>query len=473
MKLRKVLKGIKVLNAKEIKNVTIENISNKTDDVLENGLYVCLNGGNVDGHNLKQQAKEKGAIAFLVEKYDYEFDGLQILVKDTRVALAIVAKNFYSPKTPKIIGVTGTNGKTTTTCLVAHILKTAGKKVGVIGTEGVVFDNKKICFHMTTPDPIELCKVLGEMYRNGIEFAVMEVSAHAIYLKKIFSLKFCVKALTNITEDHLDFFKTFDNYQKTKSDFIVEGKCAKIVNIDDKYGCNIANNNSNIVTYSLVFPADAGMVKRIDANSFNATICGTEFNVQTKLIGDYNIQNILCAILICYKLKIKMADILKAIKTFESVEGRLNVYKRDNITAVIDFAHTPDALDKVLTTLKKVTTGKLYCLFGCGGNRDSEKRYHMGKIASELSDFVFVTSDNPRFEEPEFIAKQIVAGIKNNNYEVIIDRELAITKAVEKLKDGDVLAVCGKGAEDYLDVKGVKIPYSDKKVLESLNFVKH
>lgn len=474
MKLNKLLKGIKVLNAKEIKNVNIDNISNKTTSSFPNGLYVCLKGSSYDGHNFKDDAKQKGAVCFLVEEYDPYFDGMQILVKDTRKALSIIAKNFYGPKFPKIIGITGTNGKTTTTNMVAHILKTAGKKVGLIGTEGVFFNDKKINLHMTTPDPIDLFKLLKDMYDAKIEYAVMEVSAHAIYLEKIAALDFKIKALTNITEDHLDFFKTFENYEETKSNFVKCGKSINVVNIDDKYGCRIANEAKRVYTYSMLLPSDATASKITgDSSSFDLLLNGKNQLVKTNLIGDYNIQNSLCAILICNKLKIKTNIIIKGLNTFKSVDGRLNVFKNDDKIAVLDFAHTPDALNKVLTTLKKVTKGKLYCLFGCGGNRDAQKRPLMGEIASKLCDYVFVTSDNPRFEEPEFIANQIVSGIKSTNYEIILDREEAIKKATNLLNKDDLLAICGKGAEDYLEVKGIKYPYSDKNVLESLNFVKN
>lgn len=468
MKLKKLLKGIKVLNARQIKNVTIENISNKTSDVLTNGLYVCLKGEKVDGHNLKQEALKRGAVAFVVEQYDYEFDGLQILVEDTREALSKLAKNFYG-EIPKVIGITGTNGKTTTSNIVYHILKQAGKKVGLIGTEGIFYDDKKIVLHMTTPDPLELYKYLADMKRSACEYVVMEVSAHAIYYKKINAINFCVKALTNITEDHLDFFKTITNYQKTKLGFLSKDKCIKVVCIDDKYGVSFVCKNKKCFTYSTHLPAD-NRAENISFNGkkFNMILNGKNLLVQSNLLGAYNVQNLLCGALICSKLGVSNNQILSAIKTLMRVDGRLNEYKIGNKIIVIDFAHTPDALKNVLVSLRKITKNKLYCLFGCGGNRETEKRPIMGQIAGSYSDFVYVTTDNPRFEEPNNIIWQIVAGIKSKNYKVILDRKNAIIEAVESMQDGDTLAICGKGAEDYLEIKGIKYPYSDKVVVEEL-----
>lgn len=471
MKLNKLLKGIKVLNKDEVKNINIENVSNRTTDNLANGLYVCIKGANFDGHNLKQEALKRGAVAFVVEEYDYTLSCMQILVDDSRKALSILAKNFYGAKIPKVIGITGTNGKTTTSNMVAHILAQNNIKVGLIGTEGVFFDNKKINFNMTTPDPIDLFKVLGQMYECGVKFAVMEVSAHSIALNKIHALDFYIKALTNITEDHLDFFKNLEAYQKSKIGYITSGNGIKIVNIDDKYGCKVASKNENVCTYSRVMPADAYSLNiNAGASEFLVAIDGEKMEVKTRLIGLYNVSNALCAMLICKKIGLSLTKIVNSFSTFKAVEGRLNVFYKDNKTAVLDFAHTPDALKNVLSTLKSTCKNKLYCVFGCGGNREAEKRPIMGEVATSICDYVYITTDNPRFEEPEFIINQITSGIKKKNYEVVMDRETAIKMANYAMKDGDILAVCGKGAEDYIEIKGQKYPYSDKKVLESLGY---
>lgn len=472
MKLKKLLKGIKVLNARQVKNVTIENISNKTTNELKQGLYICIKGQNTDGHSLKNEALKCGAVAFIVEEIDYEFDGMQILVEDSRKAMSIIAKNFYYNKNfPKIIGITGTNGKTTTTSLVAHILKEQGKSVALIGTEGIYFEDKKINLHMTTPDPIDLFRVLNAMAQAEVEYAVMEVSAHAIFLEKICSLDFYVKALTNITEDHLDFFESFTKYKNTKLDFIAAKKGIKIVNIDDKYGCTLASKVSKMFTYSKSLPADI-FASEIDENCQNyaVNLDKKHLHIKTNLIGSYNIENVLCAFLICKKLGLSEESIANALLTFKAVDGRLNVYKKGDITAVIDFAHTPDALEKVLKTVRPTCKCKLICVFGCGGNRDALKRPIMGKIASKNADFVYVTSDNPRYEEPDFIARQIVSDINGDNYKIVHDRKQAVLDAFEMCNDGDMLVLCGKGAEDYIEIKGVKHTYSDMQTLIDLGF---
>ena len=418
------------------------------------------------------EAQKCGAVAFLVEEINYDFDGMQILVEDTRKAMSIIAKNFYcSKKTPKIIGITGTNGKTTTTNMVAHILKCAKKKVGLIGTEGIFYSNKKITLHMTTPDPLDLFKCIEQMAEDGVEYVVMEVSAHAIYLNKIFALDFFVKALTNITEDHLDFFETFAKYKNTKVDFVSKGKGIKIVNIDDKYGCAIASKNADVFTYSKSIMVDACAKDITDGGrTYNAKIFNDEYFVQTNLIGGYNIENALCAMLIANRVGIKNAEIVNALNTFKAVDGRLNVYKKNNKFVVIDFAHTPDAIQKVLGAVKEGTQGKVVCVFGCGGNRDAQKRSIMGQVATENADFVCVTSDNPRFEEPQAIASQIISGIKKDNYRLILDRKEAIIESIQNMQDGDCVVICGKGAEDYMEVKGIKYAYSDRAVVESMGF---
>lgn len=472
MKLKKLLAGIKVLNATEVKNVTINNIANSTTQNLSNGLYVCLKGEKVDGHTLKQEAKRLGAVAFLVEEYDYDFDGMQILVESTRKALSYVAKNFYGGKTPKIIGITGTNGKTTTTHILAHILESNGKKVGLIGTNGAIFNGQTTNFNMTTPDPIELFSILAQMHECKVEYAIMEVSAHAIFYEKTSALTFYAKALTNVAEDHLDFFKDIKLYQQTKLKFMQDGKCIKVVNVDDKQGCKFASKNKNAFTYSLSMPADA-MAKNISCSgSFDAVLNGKSVKISSGLVGNYNISNALCAMLIASKLGINGQQIANALKTFNSVNGRLNIFKKEQFYAIVDFAHTAHAMSSVLKAVRHLTSGKIIVVFGCGGNRDAQKRSKMGQIASKLASFVIVTNDNPRYEDSQEIANQITSGIIGNNYQVILDRKMAITKAVSMLSEGDYLLVLGKGCEEYMEINGKKIAFSDSGVLEQLGFVK-
>ncbi len=464
MKLKNLLNGLNILYAPSNKNIDILNIANSTKDVTEGTLFFCLKGQKVDGHTLKKEAQNLGAICFIVEKYDECFNGMQIVVDDARASLSIVCANFFKHKTSlKIIGITGTNGKTTTTHMIANILECANKKVGIIGTEGVKYNGDVIKFNMTTPDPIELFKTLKHMSEQQIEYVVMEVSAHAIYLNKIHALKFLAKGLTNITEDHLDFFENMENYSKTKLNFINQSNCKKVVNIDDERGYKLSLKNKDVYTYSLISDADAvAFGLSDDCSEYKISLFNKELSFNTNTIARYNVENALCAVLIAKLIGIKEKCIINGINTFKSVDGRLNVYKKQDKTVIIDFAHTPDALKKVLTNVRPFVKNKLICVFGCGGNRDSTKRKHMGEVASMLADLVIITNDNPRYEEPMQIAKDIEKGIKTSNYEIILNRKKAVEKAVKQMQDGDVLVLCGKGTENYIEINGEKQPYLDK-----------
>lgn len=471
MKLSKVLKGIKIKNKPNLKQ-NILNICINADKVEEGSLFVCLKGTNFDGHDYVKVAKQNGAVCFVVEQFLDDFDGNQILVEDSRSALSLICKNFFSFKNKiKVVGITGTNGKTTTTSLITHILNSAGKSCGLIGTEGIYYNNQKHVVNMTTPDPMELFYHLKQMENLNIKYAVMEVSAHAIALNKCKGINFVAKGLTNVTDDHLDFFKTLSNYQDAKAAFFKGYDCIKVVNSKDIVGRRLCEQNGKIISYSVSQNADY-RASNIDLKKSEYTIeyKNKKYNIKSNLVGMYNVENELLAFAICKSLKIKEETIIDAINTFKSVEGRMNVYKNGNKTVIIDFAHTPDALEKVLNAVKGYAKNKIICVFGCGGNREKEKRPLMGEIASTNSDYVIITDDNPRFEDSYQIASEISAGIKTKNYEIIVDRTLAISKACEMASDGDVVILCGKGAENYLDIKGVKYDYSDRQVVLNLGF---
>lgn len=473
MNLKNILEDVKVLYARGIENIDIKDISISTNDIKKDSLFICLKGQSYDGHKFKDEAIKKGVIAFVVEEYDNDCQVPQILVPSTREALSYISKNFYKPKKmPKIIGITGTNGKTTTTFMLNSILKSAGKNVGVIGTEGIFFNGNKIVLNMTTPDPIELFKYIKEMADVGVEYVVMEVSAHAIYYNKINALDFYAKALTNITEDHLDFFETMDRYLQTKIDYMNSGDCIKVVNIDDECGYRIYEEMKEVYTYGLYDGADIFAYDLSDdCSSYVVNLFNKQVEIETQVLGKYNVENSLCAISLATLLGVNDKYIKEGIESFTSVDGRMNIYKKDNKLAIIDFAHTPDAIEKLLTTIRPFTKGKLICLFGCGGNRDANKRSIMGNISSRLSDFVYITSDNPRFEDAGEIAKMIESGISQKNYTKILNRKQAIESAILNMCDGDVLLLCGKGAENYMDIKGEKYPYSDKEELLKYGFL--
>lgn len=472
MKLKTLLKDIKVIYADGIKNIDIKSLSISSQNVSSESLFICIKGEKYNGHKFKEEAKKNGAVAFVVEEFDSDFDGVQILVKNSRDALVTLAKNFYKPKKSlKVIGITGTNGKTTTSFLLANILSCAGKKVGIIGTQGVYFNEVKINLNMTTPDPIELYKYLAFMSKSGIDYVVMEVSVHAIFYNKIKEVNFYAKGLSNITPDHLDFFKTMENYSKEKLRFLSEGGSIKVANIDDEYGQMLSSDNKKIYTFSKEEGADVFAYDYSDDfSSYTMSIFNKELTVKTKMLGSYNVENVLLATTLANLMGIDIKHIKKGIETFLAVDGRMNIYKKDDMLAIIDFAHTPDAMEKLLTTVKAFTKGSLYCVFGCGGSRDEAKRSVMGEIATRLCKKAYITNDNPRNEPPKQIFDMIKKGIKTSNYEIIIDRKEAIKEAVKNMKDGDTLALLGKGAEEYIEINGIKYPYSEKEELEKWGF---
>lgn len=470
MKVLELMTGIEILNAKNLENVNINFITDNTDNVKENTLFVCIKGQKIDGHTLKSKAKDNGAVCFVVQELDEKFNGVQILVKNTRQALAIICRNFYCHDgMPKVIGITGTNGKTTTTYMLKNILEQAGYSVGIIGTEGIKYLEKSESYNMTTPDPTILYSVLGNMKKNGVDFVVMEVSAHAIVLNKIDGIDFTVKALTNITQDHLDFFKTLKEYKKCKIGFLKSGNCFKVVNNDDFSGRELSQEDDKFFSYGIDNPSDVfAIVKSNDYSNFTINLFDDVLEINSKLVGKFNVENSLCASLIARLLNISNESIQRGLCNFNSVPGRLNLYEINGKKIIIDFAHTPDAFEKIMNTVRAFTNGRLICVFGCGGNRDMGKRPKMGAIATRLCDYVYITSDNPRYEESSSICEMIESGIKYKNYEIIIDRKNAIKSAYLSMENGDVLLILGKGAEKYMDIKGIKYPYEDKLVVESL-----
>ena len=473
MKIEKLLKRQKIVKfIGNFNKIEIEHLSCDTNKMQKNTLYFCLKGEMNDGHNFAFLAKQKGAVALVVE-HPVDVDLPQIVVPDSRSAMSLIAGNFFDNPAQKLklIAVTGTNGKTTTTYMIKSILEKAGFKVGLIGTIGTVIDDILLPATLTTPDPIELHSLFHQMVNKGVSFAVMEASAHAIKLHKLDGIKFDVGILTNITQDHLDFFKTFESYKNTKLAFLNQKYCKNIViNADDKSGQELllsTKDKSNVFSFGLNNPSDVFAVNyefKIDGTEYFLNLFDEMLHIKTKMIGQFNLYNALSAVTACKILKIKTPYILSGLNEMQSVAGRFNVINFDNKTsAVIDYAHTPDGLKNILTSVREVTSGKIISIFGCGGNRDTGKREIMGKISGSLADFTIITSDNPRLEKPMDIILQIENGVKlsSKNYLCIENRVDAINYGLKMLKEGDVCVISGKGAENYLDVGGVKYPYSD------------
>ena len=473
MKLYDIISNLKFIGIKNYQELNIDSLSCDSNEKINDGIYFCIKGINRDGHNYAKDAIENGAVCLVVEKF-LDLPITQILVENSRIAMSFISSVFYETYKSKMkfIGITGTNGKTTTTFLIREILTKLGKSVGLIGTEGIYINHLLLPANLTTPDPIDLHKLIKDMDNNGCEYCVMEVSAHAIALNKIDNIYYDIVGLTNITKDHLDYFINMENYMKCKAS-LFDYKHAKfgIINTDVKYGKEISKR-SNIEIQTVGKDAD---IKIIDSNK---GLSGTDFKFQyrdkiykahTNLIGDYNISNIMMAIACLINLGININDIIDTINTNEFiVPGRFNVLNLDtNYNVIIDYAHTPDGIKNVLTAIKNLPIARLITVFGCGGNRDKTKRSEMGEVATDLSDFVIVTSDNPRFENPELIIDDIMAGIKTNNAYRIENRKSAIEYALSIAKANDVVAILGKGAEYYQDINGVKIPYSDYDVVDN------
>ena len=443
---------------------------------VENALFICLIGENADSHQLLAEAIRSGAIAFVTEK-QLNTHIPQIIVEDSRSALGVMASTFYGEpcKRLKMIGITGTNGKTTTSYMLSNILQTAGKKVGVIGTLGIVYADKKLSSGLTTPDPIELHAVLADMLLHGVEYVVMEVSAHALYYKKVSGINFAACIFTNLTQDHLDFFPSMDAYGAAKKDLFSKNCAVAILNGDDAIGRQIGERcekeNIRCFYYGLDTPCDCFAV--ITEEGVYGTECMLNIDdelcrVFLPLFGLHNVYNALAAAT-CASLLGVSGGIKLGLSSLKNVTGRMErVSNNRNGEVFIDFAHTPDGLEKSLSALKNYCRGRLICVFGCGGNRDIAKRQIMGEIAAKRADFSVLTSDNPRYEDPLDIIVEIEKGYRrfSSRYVIVPDRKMAILYALESLQKEDILLIAGKGGEEYQEIMGIKYPFNDYTVVE-------
>ncbi|MCY6959632.1 UDP-N-acetylmuramoyl-L-alanyl-D-glutamate--2,6-diaminopimelate ligase [Clostridium brassicae] len=476
MKLNEILKGLdyKIINGSDDEEVNkIEYDSRKVE---KGDLFVCIEGFNVDGHKYAKAAYEKGASAIICSK-DIEKIGKCSIIKvqDCRKALAISASNFYGnpSKKLKLIGITGTNGKTTSTFMIKSILENAGHKTGLIGTISNYIGDKKLKSERTTPESLELHQLFRKMVDNNIEYCVMEVSSHSLSLDRVYGIEFCEGVFTNLTQDHLDFHKTFQNYYEAKLK-LFKGSKNSIVNIDDTYGEKILNDISgDSITYSVEKNSDL-IAKNIHNHSrgveFDLCYKNENIHMELHIPGRYNVYNALCSVAACICEGISLEDIKKGLKDVV-VPGRCELATKGtnlDYDVIIDYAHTPDGLENILKTAKEFTKGRLISVFGCGGDRDRTKRPVMGKIGSEMSDIAIITSDNPRSEEPIKIIEDILEGIDKSNYVVVENRRDAIKKAMMMAKEGDVVVVAGKGHEDYQILKDETIHFDEREVIKDI-----
>ena len=465
-------------------NLSITGIYHHDTEVKENGLFFCLRGTRVDGNNYIFSAIKNGAVAIVTEQEIPNLKNItQVVVKNARESMSLIACQFFGNPANKlkIVGVTGTNGKTSISTMLFSVLSNMNKKVALIGTNGIIIDKQKYESKLTTPDPIDLQRFFSIMVKKHIEYVFMEVSAHAIDLFKIEGFRFEQIIWTNLTEDHLDYFKTMDNYFKTKLK-IFNAKYTKnaIINIDDPYGKEIIKSiKIPFITYSINEDNNKSITNSIqNIIAKNITQKNYKYSYQLEndvlinlqLSGKFNISNSLATIASLKLFGFSDLIISNQIEKIQPIEGRFNIYNIDGVIVVIDFAHTPDGLYNALETCKEIAlNNKIICVFGCGGNRDKEKRKIMGKIASNSANFSIITSDNPRFESEEDIAKDIESGFEKNNYKIVLDRTTAIKNAISISKCGDLVLIAGKGAEKYIDKRGEQIPYSDYDVIKNIS----
>lgn len=442
------------------------NIKTNSKKIEKGDTFVAIKGQNFDGHDYIEDAINNGAETIICEKGNYSVK--TVVVKNTRVFLKeYLYTNYYEKiKDIKLIGITGTNGKTTSCYLLYQALNKLNIKTAYIGTIGFYIEDKIIELERTTPELIDIYDMLLLCREKNIEYVVMEVSSHALDLERVDTLNFDYGIFTNLTRDHLDFHESFENYAKAKSKLFkkVKNNGYGIINVDDKNYKNIINDDTNNIYYGFN-KSDFKIInyKYKDFKMFfNVSINGQKYEFETNLLGKYNIYNLMSVIIVLTKIDIHIEKIKDIISDLEYPKGRMDTIKHNNSLIIIDYAHTPDAVFNVISCVKEYTKGKIYSIIGCGGNRDKTKRKLMSFYSTILSDYVIITSDNPRLEDPLSITNDMTNGLVKTNYEVIIDRKEAIKKGIDLLDKSDVLLILGKGHENYQIIGDKKYHHDDK-----------
>ena len=480
MKLKELLKNVSPLHIVGDIEVDITGVNIDSRRIESGHLFVAIAGTQTDGHKYIPKAIELGAKAILCEQFpEILTDGVTyVSVASTEDAVGKVATLFYGDPSSKLtlVGVTGTNGKTTIATLLYNMFRQFGHRCGLLSTVCNYIEGEAIPADHTTPDPIELNRLLAQMVDSGCEYAFMECSSHAIAQKRIGGLKFKGGIFTNLTRDHLDYHKTFENYRDAKKAFFdgLDKDAFAIINADDKNGSVMVQNcKAQVKTYSTRSMADfKARIIECHFEGMYLDIDGKEVGVQ--FIGKFNVSNLLAVYGAAVMLGKKAEDILIILSTLKSVNGRLEpIHSREGYTAIVDYAHTPDALENVLNAIHEVLNGKgkVITVCGAGGNRDKGKRPLMAQEAVKQSDKVIITSDNPRFEEPQDIINDMLAGLDAKQMKKVLsitDRREAIRTACMMAEKGDVILIAGKGHEDYQEIKGVKHHFDDKEVVREI-----
>ncbi|MDR7870086.1 MAG: UDP-N-acetylmuramoyl-L-alanyl-D-glutamate--2,6-diaminopimelate ligase [Tissierellaceae bacterium] len=465
--------------------IEITGIEHNSNRIKSGNLFIAQKGYNHDGHNYIDDAIRNGASVIVKSKDVHtKINATTIDVIDTTDALGYFsAKYYHQPWTNmNTIGITGTNGKTTTSYIIKNILEKRNEKVGIIGTMGVLVDNEILKTPNTTPDSLEIQKNLNIMIEKNIESCIMEVSSHALEMKRVKYMDFDIGIFTNLSREHLDYHKDMENYFKSKLKLFLKTNRINVINTDDPYGRRIINligKRVDTITYGIRDKADVCAYDIIYDESKPRFLLKTpkgDKYIQLKIPGEFNIYNALAAAACCYGLGIDINIIKEGLESFNGVKGRFELIESNkDFNIIIDFAHTPDGIKEALKAVDKFTKGRKIIVFGAGGDRDKSKRPEMGKIAGQYSDFVIVTSDNPRNEDPQEIAEDIVKGLKqtNTDYKVILDRKEAINYAIINSVCNDTILITGKGHEDSIIMNGRQIPFDEKKiVLDILDKIK-
>lgn len=491
MKLKALLADIPHGDVSGDLDVDIHGVHSDSRRIKKGDLFIAIRGEKSDGHQFIEDAVKAGAAAIVVDEKSSSFHGVaKIQVSDCRLVLAKLAAKFYGhpSRQLKVVGITGTNGKTTTTYLVSGILEAAGLKTGIIGTITYKIGNRELPAPNTTPGADQLQELFTQMLHANLKAVVMEVSSHSLVQHRVEEIDWDAAVFTNLTRDHLDYHKTMEAYFDAKKILFkqldpLRKKPAAILNFDDEKGpelTKILKPGVRSLSYGINAKADLraeNIEQSVNGCKFNLVSGGVTTRISTSLCGTHNVANCLAAAGTALSLGIDFTTIQKGLESVKNIPGRLErvpAAPETPFAVFVDYAHTDDALKNVLGTLKPLTKGKLIVVYGCGGNRDTTKRPLMAKVAEELADFSVVTTDNPRFEEPEEIIKQIVVGYSSSkNYETVVDRREGIAHAISLARPGDVVLLAGKGHETYQEVKGVKSPFDDRKIaaqiLEQLN----
>lgn len=478
MKIRELIDHISPCRVKGDLDQDIKSLEMDSRLVSQGALFFCIRGFTVDGHEYAPQAAERGAVAFLTEE-ELPVDGTQIIVRDSRRAMAQLAARFYNYPSDRMtmVGVTGTNGKTSVTHFIQDLLKRSGAEAGMIGTMYTELKGVQTETVNTTPESFTLQKRLNEMYLAGAEAVTMEVSSHALHMGRVHGTAFDVAVFTNLSQDHLDYHQTMDQYAQAKSLLFsqlgsggeTDARKRAVINVDDSYADVMLGASAvPVITYGIEKPCDVraeDIIIKPEGIRFTIRLNQESYPVQLKLAGTFSVYNALAAFAAVYALGIEPERAARFLSELPQVRGRFERVETDApIHVIVDYAHTPDGLENVIRTAKDTTEGPVTVVFGCGGDRDRKKRPIMGKLAEDLADYVILTSDNPRSENPDAIIQDILSGMNKENHTVQTDRQEAIRHAIMNATEGEVIVVAGKGHETYQITGDVTIDFDDRKV---------